>query len=143
MPDACFLFTVNAAPEKVFDAVASPDGISTWWSRKTDGKPNLGNIYTLDFGGGYIWRAEVTRCVKNSEFELTMIESMDDWLGSKVGFDLAAGEGNTSVDFVHSGWAGADEHYRSSCYCWAMYLRLMKKYVETGNIVAYGERLDA
>ena len=121
MPDACFLFTVKASPDKVFDAIASAAGISTWWSKETDGEPQMGAIYTLDFGGGYIWRAEVTRCVPNAEFELTLIEAMDDWLGSKVGFELTPNDGGTSVDFVHSGWSGADEHYRTSCYCWAIF----------------------
>ena len=114
MPDACFLFTVNATPDAVFKAIASAEGISTWWSLATDGEPEMGNIYTLDFGGGYVWRAEVTRCVNNAEFELTLIESMDDWLGSKVGFDLTPNDGKTSVDFVHSGWSGAGAHYRTS-----------------------------
>lgn len=143
MPDACFLFTVNATPEKVLNTIASAVGISTWWSQETDGEPDLGNIYTLDFVGGFIWRTEVTRCVRDAKFELTLIESMDNWLGSKVGFDLTPDDGNTSVDFVHSGWSGASERYRSSCYCWSTYLRLMKKYAETGEVVAYGERLDA
>lgn len=38
MPDACFLFTVNATPVKVFKAVASAEGISTWWGRDIDGE---------------------------------------------------------------------------------------------------------
>ena len=48
MPDACFLFTVNAAPDRVFDAIASAAGISAWWSQETDGEPEMGKIYTLD-----------------------------------------------------------------------------------------------
>ncbi|MCH8956850.1 SRPBCC domain-containing protein, partial [candidate division KSB1 bacterium] len=36
----------------------------------------------------------------------------------------------------------ANEHYRVSCYCWAMYLRLLKRYVEHGETVPYEDRLD-
>jgi hypothetical protein len=36
-----------------------------------------------------------------------------------------------------------NEHYRISTFCWAMYLRLMKKAIETGEVVPYAVRLDA
>ncbi len=34
------------------------------------------------------------------------------------------------------------EHYRISCYCWAMYLRILKRYLEHGETVQYARRLD-
>ena len=37
----------------------------------------------------------------------------------------------------------ANAHYRTSAFCWAMYLRLLKKYVETGEVVPYERRLEA
>jgi uncharacterized protein YndB with AHSA1/START domain len=36
----------------------------------------------------------------------------------------------------------ADAHYRVSCYCWAMYLRILKRYLEHGETVPYAKRLD-
>jgi len=30
-----------------------------------------------------------------------------------------------------------------SCYCWAMYLRIMRRYLEHGESVPYERRLDA
>jgi hypothetical protein len=33
-------------------------------------------------------------------------------------------------------------HYRTSSFCWAMYLRLLKRYVEHGEVVPYEKRLD-
>ncbi len=48
----------------------------------------------------------------------------------------------TQVRFYHRGWPVETEHYRISCYCWAMYLRVMKRYLEHGEIVPYERRLD-
>ena len=31
---------------------------------------------------------------------------------------------------------------RTSCYCWVMYLRILKRYVEHGEMVPYERRLD-
>lgn len=143
MADIHHVFPIDAPPADVFAAIATPEGISAWWSRETDGTPELGNVYDLDFGAGYEWKAEVTRCVPGAEFELTLTEGMHDWLDTRVSFDLKPKDGGTTVAFVHAGWSDASEHFRISAFCWAMYLRLMKKYVEEGAIVPYGERLDA
>jgi len=48
----------------------------------------------------------------------------------------------TQVHFHHTGWPDADDHYRVSCYCWAMYLRLLKRYLEHDEVVPYEDRLD-
>ncbi len=57
-------------------------------------------------------------------------------------FRLDEKEGVTEVRFHHLGWLEDNEHYRISCYGWAMYLRLLKRYVEYGEVVPYEDRLD-
>jgi len=49
----------------------------------------------------------------------------------------------TEVHFYHKGWPQNNEHYRISCYCWAMYLRILKRYLEYGEQVPYENRLNA
>lgn len=46
------------------------------------------------------------------------------------------------VRFYHTGWPTENAHWRISCYCWAMYLRVMRRYLEHGDIVPYENRLD-
>jgi hypothetical protein len=46
------------------------------------------------------------------------------------------------VRFHHTGWPQSNDHYRISCYCWAMYLRLLKRNVERGEVVPFGQRLE-
>jgi hypothetical protein len=107
------------------------------------GKPVEGAEYELWFGPAYDWRAVVSRCVPDREFELEMIKAQEDWQGTRVGFFLDEHEGVTQVRFHHSGWPESNEHYRVSCYCWAAYLRLLRRYVEHGEVVPYEDRLDA
>jgi len=51
-------------------------------------------------------------------------------------------ENLTEVSFYHVGWKENNEHYKISCYCWAMYLRILKRYIEFGEEVAYEKRLS-
>jgi hypothetical protein len=64
------------------------------------------------------------------------------WKGTRVGFCLH-GEQTTNVRFYHTGWPMANEHWRISCYCRAMYLRILRRYLEHGESVPYETRLDA
>ena len=62
---------------------------------------------------------------------------------ARVGSALTPIDGGTHVRFWHEGWPEANAHDRTSSFCWAMYLRLLKKYVETDEVVAYERRLEA
>ncbi len=142
MADIVHQFPIKAAAGQVFAAVSTPAGLDTWWTKRAAGEPVEGAEYELGFGPGYEWRAVVARCVPQAEFELRLTSAQEDWLGTRVGFQLDEQNGVTQVRFQHLGWPEANEHYRGSCYCWAMYLRLLKRYVEFGEIVPYENRLD-
>lgn len=143
MPDVFQDLPIRAAARKVFDAVSTPAGLDAWWSQSSSGQAEEGAEYKLGFGPGYEWLAKVLRCIPYTEFEIELIEADEDWRGTRVGFSLRESNGVTQVRFRHIGWPEANEHYRVSCHCWAMYLRLLKRYVERGEVVAYDDRLDA
>jgi len=143
MPDILHDFQIEASARSVFDAVSTADGISAWWSLSTVGTPAAGARYELDFGPGYQWEALVTVCEPGRAFELDLTKADTDWLGTRVGFELKEDGARTNVRFHHTGWRSVGEHYRVSCYCWAMYLRILKRFVEHGEFVAYEDRLRA
>ena len=136
-------FTVKASPERVFEMFASPAGLDRWWTKSSDGNAKEGAAYKLSFGPGYDWRAQVSRCNPGSAFELTLTDAHEDWLGTRVGCQLEPdGASGTRIRFYHTGWPQPNEHWRVSCYCWAMYLRLLRRHLEHGEFVPYEQRLD-
>jgi uncharacterized protein YndB with AHSA1/START domain len=142
MPDIYHTLPIKASSEKVFHGISTSEGIDRWWSKASLGAPQLHAVFKLSFGPGYEWSAKVSKYVENTTFELTMTESDKDWKGTKVGFTLNPKNGSTEVQFYHTGWPHANEHYKISCYCWAMYLRILKRYLEFGEQVPYEKRLD-
>jgi uncharacterized protein YndB with AHSA1/START domain len=142
MADVLHDFPINVAPARVFAAVATPGGLDTWWTRSSSGMPELGAEYSLQFGPEYDWRARVTRCVPNESFELELVRAMEDWMGTRVRFDLEPTATGTQLRFSHTGWPEVSEHYRISSFCWAMYLRVMRRSLEYGESVPYEQRLD-
>jgi uncharacterized protein YndB with AHSA1/START domain len=142
MPDILQDFPINVPTARVFDAVSTPSGLDAWWTVRSSGQPRLGETYGLWFGPEYDWRAGVTRCRDGEEFELELTEADRDWRGTRVGFRLEPRPGGTQVRFHHVGWPEASEHFRISCHCWALYLRLLRRHVELGEVVPYERRLD-
>jgi len=142
MADIYHNFTINTPADKVFEAISRSEGLDKWWTKSSTVNPVKNGIYSLDFGPGYNWKAIVTEYLKDKLFELKMSEADADWLGTKIGFSLTNNESKTAVGFYHTGWPQENEHYKISSYCWAMYLRILKRYLEYGELVPYEKRLQ-
>ena len=142
MPDILHDFPIFAPAQTVFDGVSTGPGLAQWWTERSSGRPKRGAEYSLRFGPKFDWVGRVTECVPLQKFELEITKADADWTGTKVGFALSPTEGGTQVRFHHTGWPHLNEHYRVSCYCWAMYLRILKRYLEHGETVPYAKRLD-
>ena len=123
-------------------ALLMPVTYGTDITKTCTGAPNEGTEFALGFGPGYDWRARVTKCRPNTEFELQLVDADPDWTGTRVRFQLESTNGSTQLRFAHIGWPTANEHWRISCYCWPIYLRLLRRWLEYGEVVPYERRLS-
>ena len=142
MPDIYHDIPFSVSGGKVFEAVSTSEGLSKWWSDGGVGEPVAGTAYDLDFGPEYQWKAEVEDVVPGEKFSLTMSESDDDWNGTTISFEIEDRGEESYLRFSHTGWPKDNDHYRSSSYCWAMYLRCLKRYVENGVVLPYERRFN-
>jgi uncharacterized protein YndB with AHSA1/START domain len=143
MADILQEFTIKAPRKRVFETMATPAGLNRWWTKSAAGEAKENCEFELFFGPGDDWRGKVTRYSPESTFELLITEAHPDWVGTRVGCRLEAESPDvTRVRFYHTGWPKENEHWRVSCYCWAMYLRLLRRYLEYGEVVPYENRLD-
>jgi len=143
MADIFHDLPIKASVERVFRAVSSPKGLDCWWTKRSKGRPVEGAEYELWFGPQYDWRAKVTRCTPDLELELEFLRADDDWIRTRVGFQLEARSEATWLRFHHTGWPSVNEHFRTSSNCWALYLRILRRNLEIGESVPYERRLDA
>lgn len=143
MHNILFSFTIDAPPARVFETIAHPAGLNAWWPVASSGHPAVGERYEFDFGPGCRWAAIVTACHAPLQLEWRLTEADEDWTGTVVSFHLAPEGNSTRVEFAHTGWRDAHKHYRVSAFCWAAYLRLLRRYVEDGDIVPYADRKGA
>jgi len=133
---------IDADTRSVFEAVSRPDGLNRWWTESSLGDPRYGAEYAFVFGEA-VWRGMVLECRHPESIVWEMVEADEDWLGTRFGFRLASVDASgeaTQVRFFHRGWRDANAHYRRTSYCWAMYLNLLKGFLEDERVVEFHDR---
>lgn len=133
---------IIAAPcERVFKAVATPEGLQNWWTSRSKGRAEQGGTYRLRFGPGFDWTANVPRFASPEEVELELGGAHGDWEGTRINIRLEERKNGTVAKFRHqTGWTGDEEDYALANYCWGQYLRTLKQHLETGDQVPFGRR---
>lgn len=140
--DIIHYLQIESSAARIFDMITTPKGLDRWWTKHSRGRPELGSIYELGFGADLTWQAQVTQMVHLQEFELTITQCHPDWMNTSVSFELNQEPLKVQLRFYHRGWHQSNEHYHISNFCWAMYLRILKRYIEFEEFVAYEDRLE-
>lgn len=134
---------IKAKPSEVFSLISTSRGLNKWWTLESQGDPEINSEYRFHFGPDYDWSGKVTGLAMGQSIEWTMLECDEDWNDTIVGFDLSNRDNGTQVRFSHTNWKENNEHYRRSNYCWAIYLRLLKRYIEHDEFIPYDHRNNA
>lgn len=131
---------INAKPIQVFKAVSTSKGLNSWWTLDSEGLPEENNTYRFYFGPDYDWKGKVIDVDAPEAITWRMEQCDKDWDETEVGFNIIQKGSQSHVQFSHRGWPEKNEHFRRSSYCWATYLRLLKRYIEHGEFVPYEHR---
>jgi len=79
MADILNDFPINASAQNVFQAVATPAGLDSWWTLTASGQATEGAEYELGFGPGYdclsriniiVCRATAGRCISGCSADM-------------------------------------------------------------------------
>lgn len=133
--------TIKSSAEKIFNAITTSEGLDAWWTKQSSGSPTMGAEYRFYFTKGYDWFAKVLLVTPNKQIMFKMISADEDWMDTLLTFTIIKKENNTCLlRFDHTEWRSINDHFRRTSYCWAIYLRGIKKYLEEGLITPYGKR---
>lgn len=133
---------INGSQEDIFSAFTTRKGLNAWWTKEAAGDLKIGGNYIFFFGSQWDWRAEVVDYRMNESIRFRMTEADSDWTGTELAFSIIESTGSSSclLRFEHTGWRERNDHFRRTSYCWALYLRCLKRYVENGIVTEYENR---
>ena len=132
------LFHINASREKVFEAIATVNGISNWWTTKTTGTSGVGGVLQFSFGEMKGPDMKVIESKAGNKITWECIASPHNWIGHRITFLLDENDGKTRIRFSHDGWNEQDDYYAGCCFSWARYMESLRQYCQTGKGEGYG-----
>ena len=128
-----------AAPlEEVYGAVATVDGVRSWWTREAYGADGVGERVALHFGRpepSAIY--EVTDLDGAGRVGWRFIDGPPEWIGTTVDFDLRAEGDETVVLFTHSDWREPVEFMHHCSSKWGVFLMGLKRGLEGGTAAPF------
>lgn len=122
----------NATPEKVYDALATIEGLAGWWTDDTKGSTEVGGVIEFRFPpGGFDMEVLERRPAEGVTWQV--VEGPEEWVGTTVDWQLRQDGDYTIVLFKHQGWKEPVEFMHHCSTKWATYLMSLKSLVETGQ----------
>jgi len=128
MPDILHRVGINVPPEKVFQALTSLEGLRGWWVSDTSGDPKLGG--TIDF---QFCKMKVLAAEPGKRVLWQCVEGPEEWVGTKVQFDLVWKEGQTFILFKHADWKEPVEFMHHCSTKWATFLLSLRDLLESAD----------
>lgn len=135
MADIIHRIGIKAPASRVYDAVATAQGIAGWWTRDTTYSGNSVNARFLKKDGTEIGAMdfELSKLEPGQAAQWRFTKGPDEWLPTTATFDLTQDGDTTIVLFGHRNWTEPVEFMAHCSMKWAVFLLSLRQFVETGT----------
>ena len=133
MPDILHKVGIrSSSPSDVYKALTTIKDLSAWWTSDTRGDTKVGGVIQFRFGtGGFdmkVLKLQPAKCVL-----WQVVDGPEEWLGTKISFDIKQNDDWTIVLFKHADWKEPVEFMHHCSTKWAVFLLSLKSLLETGK----------
>ena len=137
MADILHRVGIRSSRDDAYRALATRDGLAAWWTNDTRGESEVDGVLEFRFAphGGFDMKVLELEPAKRVLWQV--VAGPDEWIGTKVSFDLRSDGDFTVVLFKHQGWKEPVEFMHHCSTKWATYLLSMKSLLESGQGAPY------
>jgi len=133
MPDILHKVGIKSSSlDDVYKALADVEGLSRWWTSDTRGESKSGGVLQFRFGNGG-FDMEVVELKPGKRVVWRVADGPEEWVGTKIWFDLKQNGDWTIILFKHQGWKESVEFMHHCSTKWAVFLLSLKSLLETGK----------
>lgn len=125
--------TVEQSPTEVFNVIKD---VRSWWSglygEEFEGNSDKpGDEFSFRAGGGVHYsKQKLVELIPNkrlvwlvTDSRLTFIEDTQEWVGTKIRFDISEKGNRTEILFIHEGLVPQIECYNNCSAAWTQYVQ--------------------
>jgi uncharacterized protein YndB with AHSA1/START domain len=142
MTDIRHRLGIYAPQEQVHHALATTEGVASWWTRDTTGDATEGGKLLLNFGGPDRRLVLEVVDVTPDRIEWRCLEGPDEWLVTTFTFELTRQGDETVLLFTHGGWSESVPFQAHCSTKWAFFLLGMKSLLEGGEATPFPGELQ-
>lgn len=133
MPDILHRVGIKSSTKNVYKALTTIDGLAGWWTSTTRGDAQVGGDIHFQFGDRGFLDMKVLELDPEKRVIWEVVKGPEEWIGTKVSFDLEQDGEQASVLFKHQGWKEPIVFMHHCSTKWAVFLLSLKALVETGQ----------
>jgi uncharacterized protein YndB with AHSA1/START domain len=122
----------SSSQDDVYRALTTLEGLCGWWTDNTQGESKVGAVLQFRFGAGG-FDMKVLELDPGRRVLWEVIAGPQEWIGTKVSFDLKQQADWTIVLFKHQGWKEPVEFMHHCSTKWGVFLLSLKSLLETGK----------
>jgi uncharacterized protein YndB with AHSA1/START domain len=129
---------IRSAPDKVYKALSTIQGLASWWTKEVEGDEQIGGKIKFTFRdetGGIKGQMamEVQELNSQKNVRWRCVDGPDEWVGTEVTFDLSQQDDQTIIIFGHRNWKEQTDFTAHCSMKWAVFLLSLRDYVESGK----------
>lgn len=132
MPDILHRVGIKSSMDDAYKALTTLDGLSGWWTNNTQGESRVGGVLRFRFGAGG-FDMKILELHPATSVLWQVVEGPEEWIGTKVAWELKQQDGYTVILFKHQGWREPVEFMHHCSTKWAVFLMSLKSLLETGK----------
>jgi len=133
MPAIKHLLYINASPAKVYEAITTQKGLSSWWTTETKADAIVGSVAEFWFSDRYHDKMYIVKLDKNKYVEWECIDGDKEWIGTRINFTIKSRDKGTMLHFWHYEWSEETDFFASCNFHWGHYMKSLKNYCELGK----------
>ena len=129
---------IVSSPDDVYRALTTRQGLAGWWTDDVSGDgATVGDKVHFQFGEMGFFDMKVLEAEPGKRLLWEVIDGPQEWIGTKVSWDLRQEGAYTIVLFKQAGWKEPVEFMHHCSTKWAVFLLSLKALVETGKGAPY------
>ncbi len=132
MADILHRVGIQSSLDQVYLALTTRDGLAAWWASNTQGEGEVGGVLQFRFGAGG-FDMKVLELQPATRVLWQVIDGPEEWIGTKVSWNLKQDGDYVVVLFKHQGWKEPVEFMHHCSTKWAIFLMSLKSLLETGK----------
>ncbi len=134
MPDILHKVGIkSSSPDIAYAALGTIDGLARWWTSDTKGESAVGGLVQFRFGDRGGFDMKVLDLEPGRRVLWQVVDGPEEWLDTRISFDLKQDADWTIVLFKHQGWREPVEFMHHCSTKWAVFLLSLKSLLETGK----------